>query len=227
MKDKLKILLCAVMIFVFSFGTCATAYARTGYPTDFNTAVSIVNTYYKDDLTTSTPVFLYKYNNAVVLLYLPSKCVKDNSVHISKYANGSIDFRVDDEPLIGYQFDSLNMYSKPKEVFRYSNIWMTVPGGINDDTKNDLIISSGVDIFAPDGSLFFQKGANQSPNPIPPDSSTQGLNILSSTVNKNSEMLNGVLNEILVLLPLLLPVLISFLAIRKGIRFTLQILRSS
>ncbi|WP_454969676.1 hypothetical protein [Eubacterium sp.] len=228
MKEKLKILLCAVMIFVFSFGTCATAYAYTGYPNSFEKAVSIVNSYYKDDLTSSAPVFLYKYKNSVCLLYLPSKCVNGDSAQIAKFANGSIDFRVDGEPMIGYQFDSANMYSKPKEVFRLTNVWYTVPGGVNNDTKDDLIISCGVTILNPDGSVFFQKGTNLSPNPnpeIPP--STQGSNTLSNILNKNSTMLSGVLQEIIALLPLLLPVLITFLAIRKGIKFTLQTLRSS
>lgn len=228
MKEKLKILLCAVMIFVFSFGTCATAYAYTGYPNSFEKAVSIVNSYYKDDLTSSTPVFLYKYNNSVCLLYLPSKCVNGDSAQIAKFANGSIDFRVDRESMIGYQFDPVNMYSKPKEVFRLSNVWYTVPGGVNNDTKDDLIISCGVTILNPDGSVFFQKGTNLSPNPNPETPPlTPGSNTLSTMFNKNSAMLNGVLQEIIALLPLLLPVLITFLAIRKGIKFTLQTLRSS
>lgn len=39
--------------------------------------------------------------------------------------------------------------------------------------------------------------------------------------------LTGILNELIAMLPLLLPVLITFLAIRKGIAFCLQMLRTS
>lgn len=36
-----------------------------------------------------------------------------------------------------------------------------------------------------------------------------------------ADMLSGVLNEVLALLPVVMPVSISFMAIRKGIRFVL------
>ena len=49
MKNKFKIFLCVIMIVVFSFCTCATAYAATGYPKDYNTALSIVKSYYTDE----------------------------------------------------------------------------------------------------------------------------------------------------------------------------------
>lgn len=42
---------------------------------------------------------------------------------------------------------------------------------------------------------------------------------LSSVVT--ADMLSGVLNEVLALLPVVMPVSISFMAIRKGIRFVL------
>ena len=43
----------------------------------------------------------------------------------------------------------------------------------------------------------------------------------------SSIQLTGILSELIAMLPLLLPVLITFLAIRKGIRFCLQMLRIS
>lgn len=42
-----------------------------------------------------------------------------------------------------------------------------------------------------------------------------------------SQMISGVLDEILALLPIILPTLIGFIAIRKGISFLLGSLRSA
>lgn len=230
MKEKLKILLCAVMIFVFSFGTCATAYAYTGYPTDIDKANSIVKSYYKDELAGYVPVFFYTTDsNGPALMFLPDKYSAD-TISVSSYGdNGnSIDFKVNDKNMYVFTFDKSNCYSKPT-VWKASNVWMSVPFGLNKDNISNRIIQSYKTILAVDGkTVLFQQGTAQSPNPnpeIPP--STPGSNTLSTIVNKNSVMLKGVLNEIVALLPLLLPVLITFLAIRKGIHFTLQTLRSA
>ena len=48
---------------------------------------------------------------------------------------------------------------------------------------------------------------------------------LSSIVTSN--MLQGVLNEIVGLLPTILPVMIGFIALRKGISFVLNMLHSA
>ena len=42
-----------------------------------------------------------------------------------------------------------------------------------------------------------------------------------------SEMLNGVLDEVLGLLPVVLPVMIGFIALRKGISFVINALQSA
>ena len=42
-----------------------------------------------------------------------------------------------------------------------------------------------------------------------------------------SDMVTGVLNEIIGLLPVMIPALIGFVAIRKGISFVLSMLRSA
>ena len=230
MKEKLKILLCAVMIFVFSFGTCATAYAYTGYPTDIDKANSIVNSYYKDELAGYVPVFFYTTDsNGPALMFLPDSYSSD-TISVSSYGdNGkSIDFRLGVKNMYVFTFDKSNFYSKPT-MWKRSNVWMSVPYGLTKDNISNRIIQSYKTILAVDGTtVLFQQGTVQSPNPNPETPpSTQGSNILSNLLNKNSTMLKGVLNEIVVLLPLLLPVLITFLAIRKGIRFTLQTLRSS
>lgn len=229
MKNKLKIFLCVVMIAVFCFGTCATAYASTGYPTSIDMATSVVKSYYKDELAGYVPVFFYTTDSkGPALMFLPDNYSAD-TISVSSYGdNGnSIDFKVNDKNLYVFTFDKSNCYSKPT-VWKASNVWMSVPYGLNKDNISKRIIQSYKTILAVDGkTVLFQQGTTQSPNRTNPDSTIQGSNILSNLLNKNSTMLKGVLNEIIALLPLLLPVLITFLAIRKGIRFTLQTLRSA
>lgn len=49
--------------------------------------------------------------------------------------------------------------------------------------------------------------------------------VLSAVVT--SDMVSGVLNEVVALLPVILPAAISFIAIRKGVSFVLGMLRSA
>lgn len=230
MKNKFKIFLFVVMILVFSFGTCSTAFAATGYPKDIDQALSIVNSYYKDELATSVPVFFYTTDNkGPALLFLPDNYSAD-TISVSSYGNdgNSIDFALNDKNMYVFTFDKINCFSKPT-MWANSNIWMSVPYGITKENISNRIIQSFKTILAVDGTtVLFQQGTIQSPNPnpeIPP--STPGSNTLSSLLNKNLPMLKEVLSEIIALLPVLLPVLITLLAIRKGLKFTLQTLRSS
>lgn len=55
-----------------------------------------------------------------------------------------------------------------------------------------------------------------------PAASTTTLNTIVT-----SDMLGGVLNEIIGLLPVILPVMIGFIALRKGISFVLNMLHSA
>lgn len=66
--------------------------------------------------------------------------------------------------------------------------------------------------------IFFQRMDSIPSNPP----SRVPLNTVISSIQ-----LTGILNELIAMLPLLLPVLITFLAIRKGIAFCLQMLRTS
>lgn len=216
------------MIAVFSFGTCATAYASTGYPDDIDLATNIVKTYYKDELAGYVPVFFYTTDsNGPAILFLPDSYSSD-TISVSKItSSGGLDFALNGKNMYVFTFNKSNCYSEPT-MWCHSNVWMTVPYGITKDNISDRIIQSYKTILSIDGeTVLFQQGTNPSPNPTTPDSPTQGSNILSNLLNKNSPMLSGVLNEIVALLPILLPVLVAFLAIRKGIRFTLQTLRSA
>lgn len=55
--------------------------------------------------------------------------------------------------------------------------------------------------------------------------STTTTSVLSSVIT--SDMLNGVLQEIIDLLPVCIPVMITFIALRKGIAFVQSILHSA
>lgn len=67
-------------------------------------------------------------------------------------------------------------------------------------------------------TVFFQK---MNSIPISPPNRVPLHTVISSI------QLTGILSELIAVLPLLLPVLITFLAIRKGIAFCLQMLRTS
>lgn len=231
MKNKFKIFLCVIMIFVFSFGTCATAYAATGYPKDIDQALGIVQSYYKDELAGSVPVFFYTTDDkGPALLFLPDNYSAD-TISLSRHGeNGNFVFELDGRNMYIFTFDKLNCYSKPtKEVF--SNVWHHVPYGVTINNASKRIISSYKTILDIDGTtVLFQQGTSQSPNPNPnPDTppSISGSNILSPILNSDLMKSKNPLIEIIALLPLLISVLITFLAIRKGIKFTLQTLRSS
>lgn len=80
-------------------------------------------------------------------------------------------------------------------------------------SNNDVTYTSGGT-----STVFFQKMnsvPSHQPNRVP-------LNTVLSSIQ-----LTGILKELIAMLPLLLPVLITFLAIRKGIAFCLQMLRMS
>ena len=234
MKNKFKIFLCVTMIFVFSFGTCATAYASTGQPKDIDTAWNIVKSYYLDATQDASSSFYFSNDFSPVLLYSSggkSFLLVDvkGQTNYSFFNNG--EFGLLSCPKV-FSFDDLNMYSKPSGV--YSHFWggpysLAVPDLTFDNfsSGSTVILGSKYDILSPSGELVFQQGTSQSPNPNPPTPpSASDSNILSTIFNKNSAMLNGVLNEIIALLPLLIPLLISLLSIRKGIKFTLKTLRS-
>lgn len=222
------------MIAVFSFCTCSTAYAYTGYPSSFDNASSIFYTYYSKDMPDAKPVALVNFDGKTYLIV--DKAVGNRALSNLIFFKG-FDFETLGNfwhPLV-IEFSYDNCYSKPTIKYdgitgSYGDLKINSSLGFNIKNFNSgkfSFIYSVVDVYDYDGNVVFQKGTSQSPNPTTPDSSTPGSNTLSTMFNKNSAMLKGVLNEILALLPLLLPVLISFLAIRKGIKFTLQTLRSA
>ena len=56
-----------------------------------------------------------------------------------------------------------------------------------------------------------------------------GIQMAATVLDKTiqTEMVEGVLNEVVAIIPTVIPVAISFIAIRKGISFVLGLLRSA
>lgn len=89
---------------------------------------------------------------------------------------------------------------------------------------NCYIAYSGVDIYNNAGDLVFQR-APLGTQTTPEGGTIQDNSILSQNLSKSS--LQNVLNELIACLPILFPVLITLIAIRKGLSFTLMILKTS
>lgn len=128
-----------------------------------------------------------------------------------------------------YKFDNNNVYKKPvqsnvgyiqskdgiKNIKSFSSIMYSTVN-IYDVTNNEGVLSL-------ENSVFFKSGTEKPANP-----GTPGLKPslgLSSSIT--SKILSPVLTEVVAILPVLLPIFLIFLAIRKGIKFTLTMLRNS
>lgn len=244
MKNKFKIFLCVLMIAVFCFGTTAVAYASTGSPKDYNTALSIVKSYYTDAeigntfallknpdgkvslVTFNRDLFLFGNNNKVIFKGYP---FSDNSFILLKRPDP--DFYT--IKVFAFDFDTSNMYSKPVKRTLYDDVHLNAPNPHPVKYfRGFSLIQSPYNIYERSDTgedvLVFQQGTSQSPNPNPETPPlTPGSNILSPILNSDLMKSKNPLQEIVALLPLLLPVLITLLAIRKGIKFTLQTLKSS
>lgn len=74
---------------------------------------------------------------------------------------------------------------------------------------------------------FDNAGVTFTPTPstVPGQTGTRPAIVLGATLKKTQ--LSGVLSELVAVLPILLPVLITFIAIRKGIKFILATLRAA
>jgi len=127
-----------------------------------------------------------------------------------------------------YKFDNNNVYKKPTQ----SNMGYIQP---KDSIKNiksfTTILYSTVNIYdvsnnegtlSLENSVFFKAGTEKPANPVTPGHKPSST--LSSSIT--SKILSPVLTEVIAILPVLLPVFLTFLAIRKGIKFTLTMLRS-
>lgn len=127
-----------------------------------------------------------------------------------------------------YKFDSNNVYKKPVQ----SNMgYIQSKDGIKNIKSFSSIMYSTVNIYdvtnnegtlSLENSVFFKAGTEKPANPETPGQKPNST--LSSSIT--SKILSPVLTEVVAILPVLLPVFLTFLAIRKGIAFTLTMLKS-
>ena len=127
-----------------------------------------------------------------------------------------------------YKFDKNNVYKKPTQ----SNMgYIQSKDGIKNIKSFNSIMFSTVNIYdvsnnegtlSLENSVFFKAGTEKPANPETPGQKPS-LGLSSSITSK---ILSPVLTEVIAILPVLLPVFLTFLAIRKGIAFTLTMLRS-
>lgn len=127
-----------------------------------------------------------------------------------------------------YKFDNNNVYKKPVQ----SNMgYIQSKDGLKNIKSFSSIMYSTVNIYnvsnnegtlTLEKSVFTQAGTEKPANPGTPGQKPSST--LSSSIT--SKILSPVLTEVVAILPVLLPVFLTFLAIRKGIAFTLTMLRS-
>lgn len=215
MKKKLFIL-----VPVFALIICAltplTAFAVV-QPTG-KTAYTVAKDY---GLTKGHDV-VFKSGDDYYILCCPSS-VTFGSVNSILYGkvNSDINYYV-------YKFDSNNVYKKPVQ----SNMgYIQSKDGLKNIKSFNTIMYSTVNIYnvtdtngvlSLENSVFTQAGTEKPANPGTPGQKPSST--LSSSIT--SKILSPVLTEVIAILPVLLPVFLTFLAIRKGIKFTLTMLKS-
>lgn len=128
-----------------------------------------------------------------------------------------------------YKFDRNNVYKKPVQ----SNVgYIQSKDGIKNIKSFNSIMYSTANIYdvtdnegtlTLENSVFMPSGTEK---PATPETPGQKPSLsLSSSIT--SKILSPVLTEVVAILPVLLPVFLTFLALRKGIKFTLTMLRNS
>lgn len=233
MKVKFKIFFCVFMIAVFCFGSVSVVYAKTDSDISLSVATQIVKDYYdfQSDGYKVVPAFIYRYNGYLYMLWIGPKGVSDDGLHFTNaYGSKGLSCGSGSGDYVCLKFDNDNVYSKPTIVAKDNDCVYGIGQG-NGLTEANLLtntVDSYYDITGLNGDKLFTQGTNPSPTPTNPSPNpTPDLNTLSTSLSKVFQTSGMILQEIVALLPILLPVLVTFLAIRKGIRFTLQTLRSS
>lgn len=215
MKKKLFILIPLFALIICAI-TPLTAFAVV-QPTG-KTAYTVAKDY---GLTKGHDV-VFKSGDDYYILCCPSS-VTFGSVNSILYGkvNSDINYYV-------YKFDNNNVYKKPAQ----SNMgYIQSKDGIKNIKSFSSIMYSTVNIYdvsnnegtlTLENSVFTQAGTEKPANPGTPGQKPS-LGLSSSITSK---ILSPVLTEVVAILPVLLPVFLTFLAIRKGIAFTLTMLRS-
>ena len=97
--------------------------------------------------------------------------------------------------------------------------------GDSSAAKNPLVPAYSNYDFDNAGTTFQQTPSTPTTPGTEGETTTPGAVVLGATLKKTQ--LSQVLSELIAVLPILVPVLISFIAIRKGLKFTLSQLRAA
>lgn len=123
-----------------------------------------------------------------------------------------------------------NIYSNPtslNEKFSFSTSFdmhgLNPYTGLRYETAGDSSAAKNPLVPAYSNYDFDNAGTTFQQTPSTP--TTPGAAVLGATMKKTN--LSQVLSELIAVLPILVPVLISFIAIRKGLKFTLSQLRAA
>lgn len=219
MKNKLKIAVCAIFVVIFSLLPMS-VFAKTD-----NVSASDLIRIAKDsnpdmytiDSNHSTAIFedSDNYYLIVVSRVVTYRCAGYGTVfECVRPGTNSFDFQK-------YTFPKLNCYDVTFDTVHCNSVvgrWFEFGYPTNFIYANQNVYGKWQAESTDTSVIFFQQM-----NSIPQGTSNRvPLNTTLSSIQ-----LTGILDEVIALLPILFPVLIAFLAIRKGIKFCLQMLRIS
>lgn len=137
------------------------------------------------------------------------------------------------------RYSYANIYSQPtvlQQDFTYTDGFNThglhpytglryETAGDSSAAKNPLVPAYSNYDFDNAGTTFQQTPSTPTTPGTEGETTTPGAVVLGATLKKTQ--LSQVLSELIAVLPILVPVLISFIAIRKGLKFTLSQLRAA
>lgn len=216
MSKKLNVVICVVMTFVFilvpfsAFAYPDNPSAQTLYNIAKDTGKPIY-TGYQLICEDSSNYYLWTVDNTNIR---PSSNSNSYPCNISMSGGGA----AVQIPTTVFTYPKSNFYdvsvSENKQGYYYDH-------QVEKLRNVNTILYSNKDVTYSSGgntTVFFTRMDSMPSNP-------PGRVPVSTVIS--SIQLTGILSELIAMLPLLLPVLITFLAIRKGIRFCLQMLRIS
>lgn len=224
MKRHLIIFLCFLFLFI-SIPVSAIASTNSNY--SYSTLSSIMDDY---NITNNTRLF---FKDADGIYY----CFESQDGHyLYDKTNLKIGY------IMGWssvnkiwRFDSNNIYKEP-ELIHNKNYEMTSGKHYINYVYSQVasaepltFIACSVDVYDYDNTseVVFTAGSQMNqPEATPPgQGSTPSQNQLLLTSVIQSTQLNQVLIEVVTLLPILIPTCITFLALRKGLKFLFEILK--
>lgn len=238
----------SVMLFVFSL-IPVTAFARTGAANaDYKVIAEGADIIIPDDYKYYVVYTAKDKNDYVYCVFSNSNDFWCKSYNFTDSMYGTTttyyDFAglsadsVKGIPLIIVKYNYDNIYKNPELICDKSTVGLE--HFVSPTTGERKEVLSGFPLGCNKNSLvvhycnfnFNNAGKTFTPTPSTPttpgtegETTTPGAVVLGATLKKTQ--LSAVLSELIAVLPILLPVLITFIAIRKGIKFILGTLRTA